>query len=194
MLDFTIRRETPQDYAAVEALTREAFWDVYRPGCDEHLIVHKMRASSDCLPALCHVAEHAGRLIGHILYSRAWIEDAAGARREAALFGPISVLPKFQRRGVGSALIRRTLPLARDLGFGGVVITGNPAYYHRFGFDDAAKFGIVMGDGRSMPELMALELKPGGLDGVSGRLRESPLYTTDPQELAAFDRGFPQKA
>ncbi len=190
MAKLIIRRESPEDYAAVEVLTRAAFYNVYQPGCDEHLIVHKMRSSPDCIPALCHVALWEGRLAGHILYSRAWIESASGTRREVALFGPISVLPALQRRGVGSAMIRHTLPLARRMGFGGVVITGNPAYYHRFGFDDAAKFGIVMEDGTSMPELMALELIPGGLSGPSGRVHFSPLYTVDARELAAFDKKF----
>lgn len=190
---FHIRPEIPTDYDEVEFLTREAFWNVYRPGCDEHLIVHSLRGSDQVLTALNHVAVSDGRIIGHIFYTRGRVIAPDGSVREVSVFGPISVHPDVQRRGVGSALIRHTLALAAQLGFGGVAIEGNPAYYHRFGFTDAQRFGILTAEGKSMPELMAQELRPGGLDGVTGCLHFAPQYFPDPQALEIFEQRFPHK-
>lgn len=185
------RLETPADYAAAESLTRAAFWNVYKPGCDEHYILHSLRGDPDAMESLNLVCEQGSRLIGHIFYTRGRIVDASGAAHPVLAFGPISVRPDAQRTGVGSELIRRSLALAGATDFGGVVITGNPAYYGRFGFRPASDFGIVMHDGSSFPELMALELRPGGLAGVSGRMYFSPRFFDVPADgLEAFDASF----
>lgn len=188
--ELTLRPETPADWDEVEFLIREAFWDVYRPGCDEHLIVHTLRNHPETIPELNFVAVLYGRIVGHIFYTRTRIEYDSGAQ-EAAAFGPISVLPELQKQGVGSAMIRHTLPLAARMGFPGVVITGNPDYYHRFGFHDAAQHGIVMPDGSTGPWLMAQEFIPGALR--SGCLHFAPQFDTDSAQLAEFETHFPHK-
>lgn len=94
-MKLTIRPERPEDYREVEALTREAFWGVFHPTCDEHYLVHKLRSSRDFVPALDMVAESEGRIVGHILYTKACVTDAAGLDHEVLTFGPLSVLPAY---------------------------------------------------------------------------------------------------
>lgn len=190
MTEYIIRKETPADWAEVENLTREAFWDVYRPGCDEHLIVHNLRHHKASIEALNHVVECEGRIIGHIQYTHSQIH-CDGAAYPAVTFGPISVLPEVQRRGVGSLLIRHTLPLAKEMGFPGVLIEGNPDYYHRFGFADAEKWGITTAEGDSGPWLMAIEFIPGALH--AGRIHHAAPFEVDPVQLEEFETHFPFK-
>lgn len=191
---FIFRSETVHDYAAVEFLTREAFWNKYQPGCDEHYLLHILRGNPAVIPALCEVCEADGQIVGHIFYTRAQVIAEDGASFPVITFGPISVRPDMQGKGIGSQLIRRTLARAAELGFSGVIITGNPAYYQRFGFRPASDFGIVYEDGSSFPELMALELGEGRLRGVHGRVSFAPEYTSMREEdVLAFDAGFPKK-
>ena len=194
MSRYIYRNETPADFSAVEALTREAFWDVYQPGCDEHYLLHIMRGDEDVITGLNLVCEMDGEIVGHIFYVHTHVLDASGAAHPVISFGPISVRPDVQRTGIGSEMIRRTFAMAKDMGFGAVTITGNPAYYHRFGFGPAADFGIVMDDGRAIPELMAVELIPGALNGVSGRMMFHPKFMgIDADKVAEFDMQFPPK-
>ena len=188
--ELILRAETRADWDEVEFLTREAFWDVYKPGCDEHLVVHTMRNDPAVIPELCTVAELDDLIVGHIFYTRVRIAYDGGAQ-EAAAFGPISVLPEVQKQGVGSAMIKYTLPQAARMGFPGVLITGNPDYYHRFGFYDGARHGIVMPDGSGGPWLMAQEFIPGALH--RGCLHFAPQFDTDPAQLAEFETHFPAK-
>ena len=194
MKEWILRKAMASDAETIEFLTREAFWDVYQPGCDEHYIVHCLREDPAVVEALNCVCECGGEIVGHILYTRAKVVDAHGVAHPVLAFGPISVRPDMQRIGVGSRLIRHTLQIAARMGFDGVVITGNPAYYHRFGFQPAADFGIIMHDGTSFPELMAMALRPGSLNGVSGRMYFSPkFFEVDPEKLAEYDAQFPAR-
>ena len=99
-----IRRETPDDYRAVESLTRESFWNVYKPGADEHYYVHKMRSHPDFLPELAFVLEVDGEIVGNIMYTKAWLEDEQGMQKEIVSFGPLCVAPKYQRQKLGKLL------------------------------------------------------------------------------------------
>ncbi len=188
-----IRPECPEDFRAVEELTRDAFWNLHVPGCDEHLVAHNLRASAMFIPELSFVALRGGRVVGNIMYSRAEIVDDSGAVRGVLTFGPLSVSPEQQRSGVGSALVVHSLEAARRLGYGGVVIFGDPAYYSRFGFRAAREFGIYSGDGVFPVAHQALELYEGGLDGVKGRFREDRAFRVDPHELELFEQSFPPK-
>ena len=104
-MEVIIRNETENDYRVVEEVTREAFWNLYFPGCDEHYLVHKMRNHPDFLKEFDFVAEYDGKIVGNIMYTRAWLVDEPGKEMEIVSFGPISVLPAYQRKGIGSALI-----------------------------------------------------------------------------------------
>ncbi len=188
-----IRPEEPRDYRAVEELTREAFFNLHEPGCCEHLIVHKLRGSDAFLPALSFVAEQEGRVAGHIAYSRSRVAAKDATSYAAISFGPVSVLPALQGRGIGSALIRHSLDAARSQGHGAVIIYGNPDYYGRFGFVCGKAYGIRRADGAFAPALMCLEFSPGALAGVCGRFHEDPVFAVSAEELAAFDAGFPPR-
>lgn len=222
-MEYSIRLEAKPDYYETEYLMREAFWGIApvpredlaqpgRPGCDEHLLTHKMRQDSAFVPALAFVAQAAkplaaepagqdgsrhhisGGLVGGILYMRAVIRAASGAQTETLIFGPLGVRPDLQGTGIGGALVRHSLAEATRLGFGSVFIYGHPDYYPRFGFAPAARFGVTTADGKNFDAFMGLELHPGALDGVKGRFFYPSVYDTLPlDELLAFDRQFPAR-
>jgi predicted N-acetyltransferase YhbS len=132
-MDVIIRHERKEDYRIVEELTREAFWNLYVPGCTEHFILHNLRNSADFIPELDFIAEKEGRIVGNVVYSSAKIVDRQGAEKRVIGFGPVSVLPLFQRQGIGCALIQHTIEVAGNMGFPVICIYGDPRYYHRFG-------------------------------------------------------------
>lgn len=198
---YLIRPETPADYDAVVSLTREAFWNVYQPGCDEHYIVQRFRSLPDYIPELSLVLEvtgpdGTGELRGHIMWTRAKILADDGREIPILTFGPLSVLPRYQKQGCGSALIRTSMEIARTrFGCGAVAITGNPQYYHRFGFVPGQSLGVYYEDIRSEPTdfFMVRELIPGYLDGVTGVFRDGPGYNVEGVDIEAFDAAFPPK-
>ena len=174
----TLRNEIKSDWKSVEQVTYRAFRDAPPTGAGddgkEALLARKLRGRDTFVPELDYVAELDGFVIGSIMYTRSKVvgEGGDGAPREwgTLTFGPVSVLPKYQRQGVGSALIRKTLEAARELGHRAVLIFGHESYYPRFGFKPASEYGITAADGRSFPAFMALPLFDGALDGVHGRL------------------------
>lgn len=192
-MDIRLRRETPHDYRIVEELTREAFWNLHAPGCNEHYLLHVMRDAGCFVPELDMVAEVEGKVVGNIVYTRAAVIDDGGAAHAVLCFGPIAVLPESQRMGVGRALIEGTTKIARESGHTAVLIYGDPSYYSRFGFVAAETFDIGTPDNRYVPGLQALELAPGALAGISGRFVEDAVYHVDDAAAAEFDKGFPAK-
>ncbi len=132
-----IRNETPADYPAVEHLTREAFWNQYVPGCSEHYLVHVMRSHPDYIPQLAFVLELEGRIIGSIHYTRAALIDQTGEEKPVLTFGPVSILPQFQRKGYGKRLMEHTFARAAAMGYEAIVIFGNPDNYVARGFRPA---------------------------------------------------------
>jgi predicted N-acetyltransferase YhbS len=192
-MELIMRLEEEKEYREVENVTREAFWDLYKPGCDEHLLVHKLRKSRVFIPELDIVAIFQKQLAGHIIYARSKILTEDTKEFETITFGPVSVLPQYQRKGIGSALIRHTMVLAEKKGYKAVVIYGNPGYYHRFGFQNAASFGITTSDGKNFDAFMICELSKNCLQGISGKFYDDPLYTIATEELESFDSNFPYK-
>ena len=186
------RATKKEEYRATEMVIREAFWDLFRPGCEEHLMVHQLRKSSDYLPDLDYVAVEDDQILGHILYSKSKVIGDSG-EQGLICFGPVGVLPAYQNRGVGSQLIMETLNIAKRKGYRGVGILGNPDYYHRFGFVNAERFGITTSDGSNFEAFMVLELVPGSLDGIKGKYYESTGFEINKDALELFDREFPPK-
>lgn len=194
MADFLIRPETPADYRAVEALTREAFWNVYRPGCLEHYLVHRYRGRKGFVPELDLVLEMGGQLVGHIMYVHAAIHSDSGPLLPVMTFGPISILPEYQRRGLGKALLEDSLTRAAALGAKAICIEGNPAFYGKSGFVPAAGTGIRYNDEPDAPPYFLLkELAPGYLHGLSGAYRTPEGYLVDESEALRFDASFAPK-
>ena len=191
--NLTIRTERKADYRTVEQLVREAFWNLYVPGCNEHYVLHNLRKSSDFVPELDLVAEKEGQIVGQIAYTRGIIKGKETENTEVVSFGPVSVLPAFQKQGIGSALITHTVALARNMGCPAICIYGDPRYYSRFGFRCAEKYDIKTGDDRFAVALQVLELRQGALGNVPGRFIESAAFTVDQSGFAQYDAAFPPK-
>lgn len=189
-MDYLIRHEQQADQRAVEELTRQAFWNLYVPGCNEHYLVHKMRRHPDFVPELDFVMEKDGRIIGNIMYTRAWLENAAGDRKQILTFGPVSILPIWQRKGYGRKLIEHSFFSAGELGFGAIVIFGNPANYVGLGFKSSHKYGVSLPGGIYPSALLAKELTEDALIGGPWVYSESAAYAIDSDEAEAFDQDF----
>lgn len=192
MNQIIIREERKEDYRATEFMTMRAFWNLHGPGCNEHLLVHKLRTAKEYLPELSRVAELDGKIVGAILYSRAWIYDE-DTIHEIVTFGPLAVEPTAQSLGVGGMLLRETLKLAKEAGYPGVCIFGEPAYYPKHGFVTCDRYGITDGQGNNFDALMAYELQENGFAGIKGKLKEADVFEEceDEKEIDEFTKTFP---
>lgn len=194
MAEIAVRLETPADYRDVEHLTRDAFWNRYKPGCDEHLILHKMRDLPAFVKDLDLVAADAtGRLVGTAVGTEARIVGSGNDEMVVLCLGPIAVTPDHQRQGIGFLLMERLLARARELGYPAVLLFGDPHYYARFGFRNAEEFGIQTSTGENFDAFMATELHDGALRNARGRFFPDPVFEADPDEVEAFDRTFPPR-
>ena len=193
-MSLVIRKINKSDYDAVEVLTREAFWNVYRPGCGEHLVVHNIHKENKSIEELELVAEYDNKIVGHIVYTNGYVD---GSDKYGFIsFGPISVMPEFQNKGIGSKLIRISLQKASRLGYEAVFITGDNDYYSKFGFEAAYKYGVHM-EGVPLedeaPFFMVKSLKDDALKEGIGYYVFDECYNIDNKELREFDRKFPFK-
>ncbi len=187
MSTFIIRNETPADYDKVEALTREAFYNMYVPGCVEHYLVHIMRDHEDFIPELDFVLELDGEIIGNIMYTKAKLRDEAGQEKEILTFGPVSVLPSYQRRGYGKTLMEYSFQKALELNYDTIVIFGSPANYVSRGFRSCRKCGVCLEGGKYPAAMMVKELTPGVLDGHTWIYQDSPIMAISEEAAFAYD-------
>ncbi|MFZ5967074.1 MAG: GNAT family N-acetyltransferase [Bacillota bacterium] len=192
-MNILIRLEKENDYADVEYMTREAFWNVYRPGCDEHLIIHKMRKVSAFVKELSFVACDNDKIVGSIIYSKAKIINDENKEFVVLCMGPLGVLPSYRRQGIGSLLMNYSIEKAKRLGYEAIIIFGNPEYYHRFGFINAKEYGIQTSTGKNFEAFMALELCEGRLNDISGKFYEDEVFHIEKEELETFEKEFPYK-
>lgn len=189
-----IRREQPADYAAVEQVVRDAFWNVYTPACTEHYLLHIMRDHPAFVPELDMLALVGEKIVGSVVYMRSFILADSGLRYEVLTLGPIAVLPEYQRQGVGRSLISQSREAARRTGFRAILLCGDPDYYLGQGFVPAETYGICNPEGLYMEGLLACELYEGALAGIGGgRYYEDAVYNVDEAAARAFDRQFPPK-
>ena len=197
--DLIIRRETAADHRAVEELIRESFWNVYRPGCLEHFVIHRLRDDPAFVPELDLVMEKDGRLIGQNMFRRAGISADDGREIPIMTMGPICITPELKRRGFGKRLLDDSLERAAALGCGALCFEGNIRFYGKSGFTYAREFGIRYHD---LPEgaddsfFLCRELIPGYLQGVTGEYAPPEGYfcaEREPEEFARFDALFPPK-
>lgn len=192
-MDPVIRPEREDDYRIVEELTREAFWNLHVPGCDEHFVLHNLRKCPAFIPELDFVAEQERTIVGHIVYSSSTIIDEENIKHEVITFGPVSVLPSLQRQGIGSALIKHSLDKAKQMGYPAVCIYGDPRYYSKFGFRCAEKFDIKTAAGKFAVALLVLELQAQALQNVKGRFYEDPAFDVNQDEFDVFEKTFAPK-
>ena len=194
--DVTIRLEKKEEYRKVENLIRESFWNVYRPGCSEHYVIHVLRNDPAFIEELDFVMELDGRLIGQNMFMKTIINADDGTVVPVLTMGPICITPELKRKGYGKALLDYSLEKAEALGYGAVLFEGNIGFYGKSGFDYASNFGIRYHD---LPEdqdasfFLCKELKKGYLDGISG-VYQTPLgYYVDDADVEEFDKEFPPK-
>ena len=196
--DYIIRLETENDYREVENLAREAFWNHNRPGADEHYFIHVMRDHEDFLPELAFVIEKDGKIIANIMYTKAWLVDENGEEKTILTFGPLSVLPEYQRMGYGKALIEHSFAKAIEMGYDAVVHFGHPCNYIARGYKSCKKYNVCLdnGEGGVYPTaLLVKELTEGFFDGRKWFYRESTAAEpcNDVAAVEAFDAQFPPK-
>ncbi len=194
--DIVIRLEQPEDRRAVETMILESFWNVYRPGCSEHYVMHVLRDDPAFVPQLDLVMEKDGALIGQNMFMRTVIETDNGGVVPVLTMGPICITPALKRRGFGKLLLDDSLQRAAALGFGAVLFEGNIAFYGKSGFDYASTFGIRyhdLPDGADASFFLCKELIPGYLDGVTGVYQTPQGYYVDDADVEAFDKAFPPK-
>ena len=194
--DCIIRRERRADYGKVESLVRESFWNVYRPGCSEHYVIHVLRDDPAFVKELSCVLEENGRLIGQNMFMRTVIDADSGGAVPVLTMGPICISPDRKRRGYGKMLLDYSLQKAAEMGFGAVLFEGNIEFYGKSGFRYARDFGIRYHDlpeGEDDSFFLCRELKPGYLDGVTGIYRTPQGYYVSDADVEAFDKGFPEK-
>ena len=194
--DIIIRLEKKVEYKEVEKLVRESFWNVYKPGCSEHYVLHVLRDDPAFVKELDYVMEKDGRLIGQNVFVRTVINADDGRDIDVLTMGPICIAPELKRKGYGKLLLDYSLEKAAEMGFGAVLFEGNIDFYGKSGFDYARKFGIRYHD---LPEgaddsfFLCKELIPGYLDEVIGVYQTPQAYYVDDADVEEFDRMFPEK-
>ena len=194
--DVTIRLEKKEEYREVENLIRESFWNVYRPGCSEHYVIHVLRDDPAFVKELDFVMRQKGRLIGQNMFMRTVINSDEGQDIDVLTMGPICITPELKRKGYGKLLLDYSLEKASEMGFGAVLFEGNIDFYGKSGFTYAREYGIRYHD---LPEdaddsfFLCKELIPGYLDGINGVYQTPAGYYVDDVDVEAFDKGFPQK-
>lgn len=188
-----IRNETENDFAVVEHILRESFWNLYVPGCDEHYLAHIMREHPDFIPELDFVIELNGQVIGTVMYTKSELIDESGRSKQILTFGPICITPKYQRRGYGKALLEYSFHKATAMGYDLIVIFGNPDNYVSREFKSCKKHNICLENGEYPFALLVKELKPAALDGRKWIYHESSVYCFDSVEAQKFDALFEPK-
>lgn len=194
--DYIIRLENNNEHRDVENLVRESFWNVYRPGCMEHYVLHQLRNDPAFVHELDFVMEKDGKLIGQNMFMRAFITADDGRNIPIMTMGPICISPEFKRKGYGKKLLDYSLEKAAELGAGALCFEGNIDFYGKSGFTYAREFGIRyhgLPEGADDSFFLCKELKTGYLDGITGVYAPPQGYFVDEAETEKFDRLFPPK-
>lgn len=194
--DYIIRLERKDEHRAVENLVREAFWNVYRPGCFEHFVLNQLRDDPAFVQELDFVMEKDGELIGQNMFMRAVIKADDGRDIPIFTMGPICITPEFKRRGYGKKLLDFSLEKAAEMGAGAVCFEGNIDFYGKSGFVCASEFGIRyhgVPEGEDALFFLCKELKSGYLDGITGVYTPPQGYFVDEAAVEEFDKDFPPK-
>lgn len=191
-----IRRTKKAEFRTVENVVREAFWNVYRPGCSEHFVLHHLRLDQDYLPELDLVIEKDGEIIGQNIFMKAVITADDGRIIPVMAMGPICILPNLKGQGYGKILLDNSLELAKSMDIGAVCLEGNLNFYGKSGFTYASNYGIRyhgIPEGEDTSFFLLKELIPGYLNGITGEYNTPKAYFVREEDVEAFDKTFPQK-
>ena len=188
-----IRTEKEKEYKEVENLVRESFWNVYRPGCLEHYVLHQLRKDAAFVPELDFVMEANGQIIGQNMFMKAEIQADDGRKIPIMTMGPICIAPDLKRKGYGKILLDHSLEKAKELGCGAICMEGNIDFYGKSGYRQASEFGIRyhgLTEDDDASFFLCRELIPGYLDGITGEYAPPQGYYVDEQEAEVFDKTF----
>ena len=194
--DYHIRLERNEEYRAVEHLIRESFWNVYRPGCLEHFVIHELRKDPAFVKELDFVMEQDGQIIGQNMFMRATIKADDGRDIPVMTMGPICICNELKRKGYGKALLDYSVEKAAELGCGALCFEGNIDFYGKSGFTYASEFGIRyhgLPEGADASFFLCKELIPGYLEGITGEYAPPAGYFVDEAAAEEFDKEFPPK-
>lgn len=194
--NIVIRLEKKEERHEVENLVRESFWNVYRPGCLEHFVLHELRNDADFVPQLDLVMLLDGRIIGQNVFVRAAIKSDSGEDLPIMTMGPICIAPEFKRQGYGKILLDYSLERAKEMGCGAVCFEGSIGFYGKSGFTYASEFGIRyhgLPEGSDQSFFLCKELSAGYLEGVTGEYSTPAGYFVDEAAAEEFDKQFPPK-
>jgi len=192
-MKIVIRNERESDFTAVEELTREAFWNLNFPGCNEHYLVHVLRNHPDFIIEMDYVAEVDNKIVGNIMYTKSRVIDEREIEIETLTFGPVSVLPDYQRRGIGTALINFTKEIAVKNNAKAIIILGHPHFYCKLGFRNSIDFMVSNSEGRYPYGQLMLELEKGFFKDTKWKFFYSPVYNFDSKAADDFDKQFSLK-
>ncbi|MBN1906069.1 MAG: N-acetyltransferase [Deltaproteobacteria bacterium] len=193
-MEFTIRKGKPSDNREVEYVTREAFWNLYVPGCDEHLTIHNIWTHKDFIPDLYYVAVTEDKIVGCIVFTASHLEDENSAQLEIVTFGPVCVLPDYQHLGIGGELIRKGIAAAKEMGYPAIIILGDPHNYCRHGFKNSRDYNISNSEGKyPLGQLLHLLDESKITGSVKWRFVYSDVYNVSHENLEEYDRQFPVK-
>lgn len=194
--DYIIRLERNEEYREVENLVREAFWNVYRPGCLEHYVLNQLRNDHAFIKELDFVMEKNGRIIGQNMFMKAVIKADNGREIPILTMGPICISPELKRKGYGKILLDYSLEKAAELGYGAVCFEGNIEFYGKSGFTFAREYRIRyhgLPEGEDDSFFLCKELIPGYLNGITGVYATPQGYFVDEDAAEEFDKEFAYK-
>ncbi|MBN2509005.1 MAG: N-acetyltransferase [Spirochaetales bacterium] len=192
-MDIDIRKTTEADYQATEHITREAFWNLYVPGCDEHYLLHAIRSHEDYMHDLDYVALINGEIIANIVYTKSHVISDSNRKVETLTFGPISVKPEYQRKGIGSLLIKKTIELIKESDIPAVIIFGHPHNYVKHGFVSSKHYQTGIDGNRYPTSLLVYMINKEIFHGSTWTFHESTVCNVDSKKAELFDKGFPEK-
>ena len=194
--DVTIRIEKKEEHRDVEDLIRESFWNVYKPGCSEHYVIHVLRNDPAFVKELDFVMQQNGKLIGQNMFMRTVIDSDDGRDIEVLTMGPICITPELKRKGYGKILLDYSLEKALEMGFCAVLFEGNIGFYGNCGFTYAREYGIRYHDLPADADdsfFLCKELVPGYLEGITGVYQTPAGYYVKDEDVEEFDKDFPPK-
>ena len=188
-----IRLETKDDYRQVEEMTRDAFWNLYAPGCDEHYLCHILREHKDFISELDYVVELDNKIIASIMYTESFLLSDDQEKVRTVSFGPLCVHPDYQRKGIGTALIEKTRSLVKDMNIPAIIIYGDPHNYCKHGFKNGIDYQVSNMDGEYPLGLLVLELQKGFFGKKKWKIKQTDAFCFDHEKAIGFDKRFEEK-
>jgi len=192
-MNIIVRDETQADYRKVEDITRKAFWNLYFPGCNEHYLVHIMRNHKDFIKELALVVTINEKVVGNIMYMKSYVKNEKDEIIETITFGPVSVHPSYQKQGIGSTLIKKSIEKAKENKYKAIIIYGYPHNYCKYGFKSSKDFNICNKEGKYPYSLLVLELEKDVFKEHSWKYYDSDAYIMDEKKVEEFDKLFTNK-